>query len=251
MFSRFLLERLGGRVSALCVALKANLHIALSVIGITHSPHSMKHLLSSHFPAKVLAFMTTFMAGTSLAAVTYSPLIDEIYTDRRSFTFISDLANANGGNVTASMSFSIPVHVEPGPIPGIVSYSGGWAVANDNGGAFNVIFNFSQPITTFSTQLQLNGSNGQSAVEMSGYLGWPDNFEPISTVARSATNPVYADEIDLTYTEASGFDRLVITMTQGPNIAGYWAMQVNVIPEPSTCMLGSMVLAVAAFRRRR
>jgi hypothetical protein len=202
---------------------------------------------------KLLTLAATAALITSASAsVTYSPLIDPIYTDRREFTSISGVANANGGPVTTYMYFYTPVHVEEGPQPGIVSYSGGWAIANENRSRFEVTLYFSQPITTFSTNVQLNGDNGQSAVEIKGYL----NNVLVSTLARSATNPVYGDQIDLTYTDVGGFDKLHINQTQAPNRAAYWGMQVNVsstppIPEPSIFVLGNLTLAAAVFRRRR
>jgi hypothetical protein len=161
------------------------------------------------------------------------------------------VTNANGGSVTADLFFWTPVYLTNLP-PGIVSYTG-WGATNGRPAGFKVAFFFSQPITSFSTNLQLNGQNGQSSVAISGYL----NDVLLSTIGASATNPVLYDQIALSYNDAGGFDRLSVEFTTGPNIAPYWSLQLGIaspaVPEPSTygLILGGLALAGAAVSRRK
>jgi len=181
------------------------------------------------------------------AAVTFSPTINTSYNNGAPFTNYFGAGNLNGGPVTADLYFSVPVRLENNSYLPYYSLSG-WAFANVSGAAFNVDIFFSQPVTTFNSYLWLNGDNGQSSVDLTG-----DRFSSgqLSTVSSSATNPVFGDEIDLSYSDIGGFDRLSINMTMGSNGAAYWGMIASPIPEPSTFGLALGGLALGVLNRRR
>lgn len=194
----------------------------------------------------------------TVSAQSFYPVIDTNSYPAGAYASIvvGNVANEITATFTSSGGDNLRlIYMSPGQFENI----NGAAIFNQTAGD-NLVVQFSSVISSFQINWAADTIDGSSVMDMSGYL----DGNLVGSSASTASDPLEYDEGAALYSDAGGFDKLIIGLdpTVGAGATtGLWAIGTDVagtgnfgndtVPEPSTMVLAGLCGAGFLFYRRR